>query len=49
MYIIIQTNSVPTADIDTHGGPRMLVLSQGQEPCHSVPTKAMTESLVCPE
>lgn len=32
-----------TAAINTHGGPHLLALSQGQEPCHSVPTKAMPD------
>ena len=43
MYIIIQTSLMPTATINTHGGPCLLALSQGQEPCHSVPTKAMQD------
>ena len=37
MYIM------PTAAIDTCGGPCLLALSQGQEPCHSVPIKAMLD------
>jgi hypothetical protein len=41
MHIIIQTRLMPTAAIDTYGGPHLLVLSQGQESSHSVPTKAM--------
>jgi len=34
---IIQTSLIPTVAIDICGGPRLLVLSQGQEPCHSCP------------
>ena len=28
---------------DTRGSPHQLALSQGQEPCHSVPTKGMLD------
>ena len=34
---------MPIAAINNHGGPCLLALSQGQEPCHSVPTRAMTD------
>ena len=34
--------------IDTLGGPHPLVLSQGQEPCHFVPTKSMLYLALCP-
>ena len=40
MYIIIQTRFMPTAADED---PLLLVLSQGQEPCHSIPTKAMPD------
>lgn len=43
MYIIMQTNLMPTVVIDTSGVPHLLALSQRQEPCHSVPTKAMPD------
>ena len=45
MYIIIQTSLMPTASINaTCVGSLLMALSQGQEPCHSVPTKAMLGS-----
>lgn len=34
---------MPTATMDTGGVPCLLTLSQWQEPCHSVPTKAMPD------
>jgi len=37
---------VLTAAIDNHGGLCLLAVSQGQEPCHSVPTKAMLDLAV---
>jgi hypothetical protein len=43
MCIIIQTTLTPTAAVDTCGGPGLLSLYLGQEPCHSVPTKAMPD------
>ena len=43
MYIIIQISLMSMAATNTHGGPSLLALSQGQEPCHSVPTKAMPD------
>lgn len=44
MCIIIQTTLTPTAAVDTCGGPGLLSLYLGQEPCHSVPTKAVLDS-----
>lgn len=43
MHIIMQTSLMPTAAMDTHGGPSLLALSQRQEPCPSVPTKAILD------
>lgn len=40
MYIIKQTTLTPTAAMDT-GGHACCPCPWGQEPCHSVPTKAM--------
>ena len=37
---------MPTAAFNTHGGPCLLVLYQGQRPCHSVPTKTMQDPAV---
>lgn len=34
---------MPTAAIDTCGGPRLLALSQDQGSCLSVPSKAMLD------
>jgi hypothetical protein len=39
MYIVTQANLMPIVGIDLGGGPCLLALSQGQETCHSVPTK----------
>ena len=43
MCIIIQTSFIPTAAFDTSESPLLLALSQGQEPCHFIPTKAMPD------
>ena len=44
MNIIIQTSLMPCLSVfNTHGGLYPLALSQGQEPCHSIPTKAMLD------
>jgi hypothetical protein len=43
IYIIIQINLMLTAAIDTNGNLCLLALSQGQEPHHSVPIKAMLD------
>jgi hypothetical protein len=48
MYIMIQRSTLPKAASDTTGGQCPLALSQGQEPCHSVPTKAMADPHVAP-
>lgn len=34
---------MPIAAMDTHGGSSLLTLSQRQEPCPSVPTKAILD------
>jgi hypothetical protein len=44
MYIIIQTNLIATATINTHGSPCLLALSQEQEPCYSVLIEVMPDS-----
>lgn len=43
MDIVIQTSLILSATIETYGGPCQLALIQGQEPCHSTPTKAMQD------
>jgi hypothetical protein len=43
MYIVIQTSHIPTAAIDTHEGPCLLALIQGQEPCHSTSNKSISD------
>jgi hypothetical protein len=37
---------MPITAIDIRGGLLQLALSQAQEPCHSVPTKAMLDSKI---
>jgi hypothetical protein len=44
MYIIIPTSLILRAAISTHAGPCLLALSQGQEPYHSTPAKAMANT-----
>lgn len=43
MFIIIQTSLTPTAAVNSRGGPRLLALFQGQEPCRFVSIKAMPQ------